>query len=284
LVKYETKEGFLDLHATRHTAITRGSRVMPVFDLKTFARHAKIETTMRYVHTDEEQLREQVELLPPVGKAAPLTAGPRCEKSDHGSGSTRQRASSSRINRLLPENETTELPESLIWPWLRNLLVTQPAYVARKVGIPAIASLSSLPLPRPPLSITKIIGTYKAKGKASDKAKNEALRVFERLRDFCGAKKLDDFTTERLSECKTSIEENSSLKSAGTRAAYYGRCRSVVSFGKKAGLDSQQISACLDRMAVLWESEPLDMANGPQQIVNRAWNCAHVQPRWKHDS
>jgi integrase len=56
-VAVKTKEGTLDFHATRHTAITRGSRIMPVVDLKAFARHATIETTMKYVHTDEQQLR-----------------------------------------------------------------------------------------------------------------------------------------------------------------------------------------------------------------------------------
>src|SRR5207247_286602 len=40
-VQEETKDGVLDFHATRHTAITRGSRVMPVVDLKAFARHSK---------------------------------------------------------------------------------------------------------------------------------------------------------------------------------------------------------------------------------------------------
>ena len=36
-VEEETKDGVLDFHAARHTAITRGSRVMPVVDLKAFA-------------------------------------------------------------------------------------------------------------------------------------------------------------------------------------------------------------------------------------------------------
>jgi integrase len=79
-VEEETKDGVLDFHATRHTAITRASRVMPVVDLKTFARHAKIETTMKYVHTDEQQLREGVDRLPAIGGtdgAAPTnTRGP----------------------------------------------------------------------------------------------------------------------------------------------------------------------------------------------------------------
>ncbi len=84
-VEYDTKAGVLDFHAMRHTAITRGSRVMPLVDLKTFARHAKIETTMRYVHTDEQELRERVEMLPTIGNiSARQAAGTaRSGKSDH---------------------------------------------------------------------------------------------------------------------------------------------------------------------------------------------------------
>lgn len=60
-VAFQTSEGTLDFHATRHTAITRSSRVMPVVDLKALALHSKIETTMKYVHTDEQQLRRGVD-------------------------------------------------------------------------------------------------------------------------------------------------------------------------------------------------------------------------------
>jgi len=73
-IEYETKDGVFDFHATRHTAITRGSRVMPIVDLKMFARHAKIETTMKYVQTCEQELREQVDMLAPIGASAPAAA------------------------------------------------------------------------------------------------------------------------------------------------------------------------------------------------------------------
>ena len=66
-VEYKTSAGYLDFHATRHTAITRGSRVMIPVDLKAFARHAKLDTTLKYVHIDEQELREGVDRLPAIG-------------------------------------------------------------------------------------------------------------------------------------------------------------------------------------------------------------------------
>src|SRR5437660_4193719 len=116
-VEYKTNDGYLDLHATRHTGITRGSRVMTVFDLKAYSRHAKIETTMRYVHTDKQELREGVDKLPAIGgkNGAPTTdtngAGNAPKKSVHkcvrASGSTSQCASSRRSNGHSTENDAT---------------------------------------------------------------------------------------------------------------------------------------------------------------------------------
>jgi hypothetical protein len=84
-IEYETKAGVLDFHATRHTAITQGSRVMNVVDLKAFARHAKIETTMRYVHTQDQALRNGVEKLPSIGvsNGTPMLFQSRSKKCDH---------------------------------------------------------------------------------------------------------------------------------------------------------------------------------------------------------
>ena len=54
---------------------------MPVVDLKTFARHGKIETTMKYVHTDEQELRDNVDKLPAIGSVAPAADKNPSEKS-----------------------------------------------------------------------------------------------------------------------------------------------------------------------------------------------------------
>jgi len=116
-VEEETRDGVLDFHATRHTAIMRGSRVMPVVDLKAFARHAKIETTMKYVHTGDQELREGVDRLPPIGGTNGAPA-PNANGSDNrseesvqkrvrASGSTGQGASSRRINGHSTTNDAT---------------------------------------------------------------------------------------------------------------------------------------------------------------------------------
>jgi hypothetical protein len=63
-IPYKTDEGYFDFHATRHGAITAGGRVMSITKLMQFARHTKIETSMRYNHLKKEELADAVSRLP----------------------------------------------------------------------------------------------------------------------------------------------------------------------------------------------------------------------------
>ena len=67
-IPYKTTDGYFDFHAQRHGAITRGSHCMRLPQLKAFARHGKIEMTMRYTHTGMDDLASAVALLPPLSK------------------------------------------------------------------------------------------------------------------------------------------------------------------------------------------------------------------------
>ena len=101
----------VDLEATRHTGITRGSKVMKIDQLRKFARHGKIEMTMQYVHTDEDELRERADHLSAPGCDGRKPSGEatvkRNKKRDHGCGSKSQRASSRRIECHSTGNDTS---------------------------------------------------------------------------------------------------------------------------------------------------------------------------------
>ena len=89
--------------------------MMQVDQLRQFARHSKIEMTMRYVHTDADELRERADRLSApgcddAGRLARLGIDGRekCDhECDHGCGSESQRASTRRINRHSTKNETS---------------------------------------------------------------------------------------------------------------------------------------------------------------------------------
>jgi len=88
-IEYKTDEGYFDFHATRHGGITLGSDELPFAKLMKFARHSKPELTMRYTHTDREELHEAVADLPapdePRAKktTGPVASGKSDQKSDH---------------------------------------------------------------------------------------------------------------------------------------------------------------------------------------------------------
>src|SRR5690606_13322839 len=65
-IPYLTEAGYLDFHSLRHGAITNASRSMNPFDLQKFARHSKIETTMKYVHANAEELTKAVAGMAPL--------------------------------------------------------------------------------------------------------------------------------------------------------------------------------------------------------------------------
>jgi hypothetical protein len=144
-----------------------------------------------------------------------------------------------------------------LWGWLRQLLLKEPEYIAKMVGIPELASLRHLSLPRPSIKSSEVIAPYQRQNPSTPKAKQEALAPLQRLIDHAGgAKTLEDLTTGVLLSFRQSIETSTTLKSAGTRRGYFGRIKSIIGFGLKVGMDAVQIRACLDRCKVSWTADP----------------------------
>ncbi len=65
-IPYETSDGVADFHAARHTGITRSADHLSVTQLRTFARHAKVQTTQGYLHADADDLRQAVNQVRPT--------------------------------------------------------------------------------------------------------------------------------------------------------------------------------------------------------------------------
>jgi len=152
---------------------------------------------------------------------------------------------------------------SEIWTWLRDELTNRPEYIARMVGIPEVAGLRYLSIPKTGMKLSEIIGNYKIHGNATAKAKQEAVKPLERLMAHAGATTLDDLTTPKLLAFKSHVEKT--VPGPATRRAYYARIKAVIRFGLKTGMDADRIRPALDRCAVLWTSEAMPSVN-PQPI------------------
>lgn len=158
-----------------------------------------------------------------------------------------------------------EVDADEIWPWLREMLIMHPEYIAKMTGIPELVGLRHLPLPKKPIKLADLIAVYKRENPSTDKSKREAVAVLDRLIDHAEARTVDDLTQEKLTAFRRSIESSGALQSAGTRKGYYGRIKTIIGFGLKVGLDQQQIRDCLDRCKVLWTAEAMPAVN-PQPI------------------
>jgi integrase len=161
--------------------------------------------------------------------------------------------------------------EPAFWAKVRQELIARPDHVARMVGIPEVANLRQLPMPTEAIKLADLIDVYRKQNPSTDKSKREAIATLNRLIEETGAKLLDDLTQDKLLSFRQSIEGSGTLKSAATRKAYYGRIKTIISFGLKVGLDQRQITAALARCAVLWTAEPMP-APDPRPISPEVFN------------
>jgi integrase len=155
---------------------------------------------------------------------------------------------------------------------VRVRLLAEPKYAATMTGIPGLEHMIRMDAPSSSIKLADLIGAYRKENPSTDKAKREAIATFQRLIDHAGAKTLDDLTQAKLLAFRTSIEKSGTLKSAGTRAAYYGRIKTIISFGLKVGLDQEQLRAALDRCKVLWTAEALPVVN-PRPISREDYHA-----------
>jgi integrase len=153
------------------------------------------------------------------------------------------------LNRTYSFNHDVE--PDVLWPWLREQLIERPSWIAEKVGIPEIAGLAQLKLPRPSIRLTDLLRTYLANSTAKPKSQRRTELIFEDFLAFTGAKTLAELTTPTLLRFRDSIEGSASVKTGGSRKWMFGQIKNVIAFGKKEGLDPVEINEALSRCAVL---------------------------------
>lgn len=148
-----------------------------------------------------------------------------------------------------------EVPSESFWAWLRDQLITRPEYVAQMTGIPELANLRHLPLPKPAIKLEELVEVYMIHNPSKLYSRQRAVRTFRKLMRFTKAQTLDDLTQEKLTAWRNRIENDPKLRSAGTRVGLYGHVKAIIGFGLKMGMDQTQIRSALDRCKVLWTGD-----------------------------
>ena len=145
-----------------------------------------------------------------------------------------------------------KLPANLFYAWLREELIEHSAELAKAVGIPELASLSRMSLPQAPVTLTKLAEVYREQNGSTVATKCRAMTAWSRLIAHTKVATLDELTTAKLQAFRQSVESSPTLASAASRQFIYGKIKSVISFGLKAGLDVTQIQPALGRCKVLF--------------------------------
>jgi integrase len=147
--------------------------------------------------------------------------------------------------------------EAKIWEWCREQIIADRVNAARQLRLPGVANLDFLP--RPPIKLIDLIAVYRDKNASCDRTKYVSVAILQRLIDHAGAITLDDLTQDKLNAFRAEIE--ATIPGPATRSGYYGKIKSIISFGLKVGLDAIQIRTCLDRCKVLWTAAPMPSVN-----------------------
>lgn len=152
-----------------------------------------------------------------------------------------------------PEQLLLEIEEAVLWPWLKRQLHERAVEIAELVGIPQLARLSELSLPRDSIPLTKLWKEYE-----THKGSKASLRHVRRAwKEFCRVIKVSnvrDCTTRRLVDYADFIR--SKYEDAEYARDIMKRVRRVVKFGKRRGLDGDEINAWLLRAEVFYVEPP----------------------------
>jgi len=156
------------------------------------------------------------------------------------------------------------VPEAAFWLCVRDVLLKRPDYAARMTGIPELANLHRMGIPKDTISITRLVENYRQN--SPSKSRERTADIFKDVARVIGAKTLDDLSIETLSAFRQKTEAKSSNGNA--KRWTYGQVKAVISFGLRTGLDPVQIRAAMDRCRILWTGDKVAAPN-PRPISRK---------------
>lgn len=139
------------------------------------------------------------------------------------------------------------IPDEVLWPWLRKMLLDQPEWIAKKTGIPALANLRNWDAPQNPLKLDALGRLYQEHADVAAGTRRHVLRAWADFMDRVGVQTLPEVTTEKLTAYRTEVRCKYAPE---TVANTFTRVKMVLKFAMSEGRDETQITAALNRMSV----------------------------------
>lgn len=170
-----------------------------------------------------------------------------------------------------------EVDAAILWDWLKEQLTERPGWVAKMVGIPELVSLAHFELPKAPITVRQVIDEYRKHSMATDKSKREAIKQFERLIKFTGARTLDEATSDQaLISFREQLMHDPELNSTDTIGAYLARIRGVIRLAGRGKLDAVQITAAVARCKAKLYAPPSNVDDDPHPISRENFHSSSM--------
>lgn len=179
-----------------------------------------------------------------------------------------------------PVTIARRIPEQEFWNTMRRLLIEDPDLCARMTGIPQLKNIAMMDIPKPALSLQKLLDLYVEKNESVGRTKGQVKSAWQRLTEITRATHIDDLTTKALMDFREKMIR-SNLAATGV-AQVFAKIKQVFSFALKYGEDPTQLTAVIGRMKVLYAPKS-DSRPEPNPISRDAFHklLAAADEEWR---
>jgi integrase len=174
------------------------------------------------------------------------------------------------------------IPDSILWPWLRQEIADRPVEFFRKAGLAEWATKAMFtPLPKKPITIQQVVDNYTQRSPSDRYRKNRVIGVFKFLVRETRATMLLELTVETLLKFREKVETSTTLRTGGSCKAIFGTIKSAIAFAARCGMDPVQIRTTLDCCKVLWTAKKESQVN-PRPISRADFHKLLNASKGKH--
>lgn len=133
-----------------------------------------------------------------------------------------------------------------LYEWARTEILDNPARFAEGVGIPQIAHLKDVSLPKESPTLASIIKTYTKNARVTQHERQKSERYWKEFRKFAPGKSIRDITQEQIAKYHDwAMEEYEKGKSRTWVAHRFGKIKSLLNFAATRGVAPTEIAEVL---------------------------------------
>jgi integrase len=136
-----------------------------------------------------------------------------------------------------------EVPAEAFWAKMRELILNQPNLAAQKIGIPELAYLSDLPVPKASPTLAELGRLYQDKSRVTPHEKKKTELFWQEFMDVVEVKTVKEITADAIARYHDKVIDT------GHSHTYikhrFGKIKTVLHFAQKRGRAAREIETVL---------------------------------------